>query len=110
MSGFHHTYEDENDARARETATEMAQTLKELGDYQNCILIALGVMIRSGASKASLAQVENATAEYGKRFGASWTTRPITDCRRRHRTGTRLKLNIKLAVEIDDNATIADMR
>jgi hypothetical protein len=68
MSGFHHTYEDENDARARETATEMAQTLKELGDYQNCILIALGVMIRSGASKASLAQVENATAEYGKRF------------------------------------------
>lgn len=68
MNRFHHSYETDADAVARETAAEMALLLKEIQDWQGVILIALGVMIRSGASKASLAQIDNATAEYGVRF------------------------------------------
>ena len=69
MTGrFHHSYETDTDAEAREYAAEMAQTLKELGEYQGCILIALGVMIRSGGSKATLEQVETASQEYSIRF------------------------------------------
>jgi hypothetical protein len=68
LNQFHHTYETPADATARETAAEMALLLKEIQDWQGVILIALGIMIRSGASKASLAQIDEATAEYSKRF------------------------------------------
>lgn len=68
MTGFTHTYEDQAQAAARENAAEMAQTLTELGQWQNCILTTLGIMIRGGASKATLDQIDNATKEYSIRF------------------------------------------
>ena len=68
--GVHQT---EAERAADTQRRDIEQCLKELGEWQAVILIALGVMIRGGATKASLAQVENASAEYGKRFAKIMT-------------------------------------
>jgi hypothetical protein len=81
MRGFVHSYETAADAAAREKATEMAQLLKELEEWQRVIVVNLGVMIRGGANRASLQQLEDATAEYGERF------RAITDYASVYRLG-----------------------
>jgi len=68
MVAFFHQHETHDQAVAREHAAEIAQLLKELGEYQGCILTTLGIMIRSGASKATLEQIKTFTDEYGIRF------------------------------------------
>lgn len=70
MRGFVHSYETPADAAIREKAAEMALLLKELAEWQACIANTLGIMVRNGASKALLQQLDDATAEYGERFRA----------------------------------------
>ena len=65
--GVHQT---EAERAADNHRRDIEQQLKELAEWQNCILVVLGIQIRSGATKATDAQLDNACAEYGKRFTA----------------------------------------
>jgi hypothetical protein len=65
--GVHRT---EAERAADNHRRDIEQCLKELAEWQSVILIALGIQIRSGATKATDAQLDNACAEYGKRFTA----------------------------------------
>jgi len=70
MYAQHGAPQTEADRAADNHRREIEQQLKQLGEWQNCILVVLGIQIRAGATKATNEQLDNACSEYGKRFTA----------------------------------------
>jgi hypothetical protein len=70
MAFVQYGHQTEAERAADQHKRDMEQQLKELGEWQDVIRLALSIMMRGGSNPASMKQIEEATEEYGRRFSA----------------------------------------
>jgi hypothetical protein len=68
MSYVQYSNQSEAERAADQHRRYIEQQLKELGEYQAIIALKLGIMVRGGSTPQLTEQLEDAQAEYGKRY------------------------------------------